>query len=137
LTVHQIVLLSVVIAASSGKPQGRGEGELGSVGEVDPKGFGVGVAAGSVKPNVTALTSTKRSKSRKSRDSAEQRSRPETRKSAERGKSDSPAPSEMSEKRLPTPPPKDNAFEEFKKERGSEINRILNENKGRYFYNDD
>lgn len=117
---------------SVGKSAGKAEGEQGAVGEVDPKGFGVGVAGGGVKPNVTALSSTKRSKSRKSRDSAE-RSRAGTRKSTERRKSDSPAPSETSEKRLPTPPPKDDAFEEFKKERGSEINRILNENKGKHF----
>lgn len=33
--------------------------------------------------------------------------------------------------RADTPPLRTVAFEEFKKERGSEINRILNENKGK------
>ena len=36
----------------------------------------------------------------------------------------SPGPEQL------TPPPKSEAFEEFKQERGSEINRIFNENKG-------
>ena len=31
-----------------------------------------------------------------------------------------------------TPPPRGDAFDEFKKEKGSEINRILTENKGRF-----
>lgn len=103
---------------------------MGVVGEVDTKGFGVGVASGAVKPNVTAVSNTKRSKSRKSRDSAEPKSR--AARSSGREKTESPVLSEASDKRLPTPPPKDNAFEEFKKERGCEINRILNENKGIY-----
>ncbi len=34
-----------------------------------------------------------------------------------------------------SPPPKNVAFEEFKSERGNEINRIWNENKGRFFVN--
>ena len=38
--------------------------------------------------------------------------------------------SSMSEPRPSTPPPKDEAFEQFKRERGSEINKILLLNKG-------
>jgi hypothetical protein len=39
------------------------------------------------------------------------------------------------QQRPSTPPPRTVAFEEFKQERGSEINRILNENKGMWkFY---
>ena len=33
-----------------------------------------------------------------------------------------------------TPPSRTKAFEEFKQEKGSEINRILVENKGNYMY---
>ena len=37
------------------------------------------------------------------------------------------------EPRPSTPPPKEEAFEQFKKERGSEINKILLSNKGQWF----
>ena len=37
------------------------------------------------------------------------------------------------EPRPPTPPPKAEAFEQFKRERGSEINKILLNNKGQLF----
>ncbi|KAK3744893.1 hypothetical protein QZH41_013769 [Actinostola sp. cb2023] len=120
-------------SASVGRGSGRYEGESGFVGEVDGKGFGIGVAGGNIKANMAGLASTKRSKSRKSRDrdSTDQKSLAGTRRSPGREKPGSPIPSEASDKRLSTPPLKGNAFEEFKKERGSEINRILSENKGK------
>ena len=37
------------------------------------------------------------------------------------------------ETRPSTPPPKEEAFEQFKRERGSEINKILLSNKGQWF----
>ena len=37
------------------------------------------------------------------------------------------------EPRPSTPPPKEDAFEQFKRERGSEINKILLSNKGQWF----
>lgn len=118
------------ISAGTAKLGTTYEGESGLVGDVDPRGFGVGIAGGNVKPNVTALVGGKRTKSRKSREreSAGQKSQAGGGRSDVQEKSSSPIPSEASL----TPPPKSTAFEDFKKERGSEINRILNENKGKY-----
>ena len=111
------------------------------VGEVDGQGFGVGVAPPGVKPNVSTLVSTRKVKSRnkgKERDSAKS---PVT---GGAGQSDGQGSGEGQDRlqspsaqsptqRASTPPAKGQAFEEFKQERGSEINRILNQNKGKVF----
>ena len=119
--------------------QGALQGDGSSlVGEVDGRGFGVGVAPSGVKPNVSTLVSTRKLKSRgkgKERDSA--KSAFQGRVSQVDGHAGSDAldrfqtPSGQSPSQRPgTPPPRSEAFEEFKQERGSEINRILNQNKG-------
>ena len=108
---------------------------------MDGQGFGVGVAPPGVKPNVSTLVSTRKVKSRnkgKERDSAKS---PVT---GGAGQSDGQGSGEGQDRlqspsaqsptqRAATPPPKGQAFEEFKQERGSEINRILNHNKGKVF----
>ncbi|CAH3046499.1 unnamed protein product [Pocillopora meandrina] len=109
----------------------------GLVGEVDGRGFGVGVVPPGVKPNVATLVSTRKVKSRgkaKERDSAKslapgsggQMEGQAGSDGQDRGQSPS---AQSPTQRMATPPPKSEAFEEFKQERGSEINRILNQNK--------
>ncbi|EDO44491.1 predicted protein [Nematostella vectensis] len=120
-----------VASAAGGKPGTAMAGEGGLVGDVDGNGFGVGVAGTGVRPNVSALVGSKRSKSRKSRDrdSTGKKSPAAPGDNGLDGDKASSPTSEGSGNRPTTPPPKNEAFEDFKKERGSEINRILNENK--------
>ena len=129
----------VLLAAAGGK-LGTVQGEeSGLVGEVDGQGFGVGVAPPGVKPNVSTLVSTRKVKSRgkgKERDSAKSPARGSAEQTDGQGGSDGQdrlqSPSTQSPtQRAATPPPKSEAFEDFKQERGSEINRILNQNKGK------
>ena len=115
--------------------------DSGFVGEVDGQGFSVGVAPPGVKPNVSTLVSIRKVKSRnkgKERDSAKSpvtggAGQSDGQGSGE-GQDQLQSPSVQSPtQRAATPPPKSQAFEEFKQERGSEINRILNQNKGKVF----
>ncbi|XP_037705587.1 kinesin-like protein KIF9 isoform X3 [Choloepus didactylus] len=99
------------------------------VGESDGQGFGLGVVPFSIKPG-------KKTKSRKAfKDQLSSLARKEGASSPDRETSSlEPLPSDSPKEdfRLPrpsTPPPKPVAFEEFKNERGSEINRIFKENK--------
>ena len=115
--------------------------ESGLVGEVDGQGFGVGVAPPGVKPNVSTLVSTRKVKSRgkgKERDSAKSPAQGSAGQNDGQPGSDGQdrlqSPSAQSPTRAATPPPKSEAFEEFKQERGSEINRILNQNKGKELF---
>ena len=129
----------VLLAAAGGKVGTVQGEESGLVGEVDGQGFGVGIASPGVKPNVSTLVSTRKVKSRgkgKERDSAKspvQGSAGQTDGQAGRDEQDrlqspsAPSPTQSAA----APPPKSEAFEEFKQERGSEINRILNQNKGK------
>lgn len=127
------------LAAAGGK-LGTVTGDVsGLVGEVDGQGFGVGVAPPGVKPNVSTLVSTRKVKSRgkgKERDSGKSPVRGSAGQTDGQSGSDGQdrlqSPSAQSPtQRVATPPPKSEAFEEFKLERGSEINRILNQNKGK------
>nr|XP_060638693.1 kinesin-like protein KIF9 [Anolis sagrei ordinatus] len=133
------------------------EGHL--VGEVDGQGFGIGVAPFSSKPggkksksrkgkDLTSPTSKKEgpvspqsgkeveavspSRSQVAAASKEPEVK-ETREpdtiSVDTHRSDS-APKEEAPTRPSSPPPRPAAFEDFKNERGSEINRIFKENKG-------
>lgn len=124
-------------SATGGKLGAVPGDDSGLVGEVDGQGFGVGVAPPGVKPNVSTLVSTRKVKSRnkgKERDSAKS---PVTGGAGQgdgqgsgEGQDRLQSPSAQSPtQRAATPPPKSQAFEEFKQERGSEINRILNQNK--------
>ncbi|KAJ7382186.1 Kinesin-like protein kif9 [Desmophyllum pertusum] len=123
--------------SAAGGKQGTVQGdESGLVGEVDGQGFGVGVAPPGVKPNVSTLVSTRKVKSRgkgKERDSAKSPAQGSAGQNDGQPGSDGQdrlqSPSAQSPTRAATPPPKSEAFEEFKQERGSEINRILNQNK--------
>lgn len=124
-------------SAAGGKPGTAQGDESGFVGEVDGQGFGVGVAPPGVKPNVSTLVSTRKVKSRgkgKERDSAKSPVQGGVGQGDGQGNGDGQdrlqSPSAQSPtQRAPTPPPRGEAFEEFKQERGSEINRILNQNK--------
>jgi len=126
-----------VTSAGGGKPGTVRGDDSGLVGEVDGQGFGVGVAPPGVKPNVSTLVSTRKVKSRgkgKERDSAKSPAQGGVGQSDGQGGGEGQdrlqSPSTQSPtQRAATPPPKSEAFEEFKQERGSEINRILNQNK--------
>ena len=137
---NQNCLLSVL--GGTTKIAGAATEEAGLVGEVDGRGFGVGVASPSLKANVGNLVGVGRKlKSRKAKDrnGSEERKSPMTQTGTEPGpgidnedvaQSVSPTLPQSPSQRPGTPPPKREAFEEFKQERGSEISRILNENKG-------
>lgn len=130
---------TVLFAAAGGKPRTLRDDVRGLVGEVDGQGFGVGVAAPGVKPNVSTLLGTRKVKSRgkgKERDSTKsvfQGGVGQIDGQGGDGGQDRPqSPSAQSTtQRAVTPPPKNDAFEEFKQDRGSEINRILSQNKGK------
>lgn len=126
------------MTSAAGGKLGTVPGDVsGLVGEVDGQGFGVGVAPPGVKPNVSTLVSTRKVKSRgkgKERDSGKSPVRGSAGQTDGQSGSDGQdrlqSPSAQSPtQRVATPPPKSEAFEEFKLERGSEINRILNQNK--------
>ncbi|XP_071822344.1 kinesin-like protein KIF9 isoform X2 [Apostichopus japonicus] len=123
------------------------------VGEVDGQGFGLGSAPTSAKPVHSAVVSAKKAKSRKGKE----RNSPQPKGGNAASPVPSSQPTEQSSpmrvgaqavdsnarmeagsttgslgkdsQRADTPPLRTVAFEEFKKERGSEINRILMENK--------
>ncbi|XP_013400973.1 kinesin-like protein KIF9 [Lingula anatina] len=128
------------------------------VGEADGQSFGVGVAPKSAKAEQSATVSAikKASLKRKSRERASPTAKgplspshsakaqdiispqtPSGEKKDEREAGEPttpsstapPAPAPVQQERPSTPPPRTVAFEEFKAERGSEINRILSENK--------
>lgn len=122
------------------------------VGNTDGQGFGVGVAPSSSKPTHSAVASAKR-RGKRSKDRSSPSGRPspvpssqpsqpsptrqlglDTRDSATRQDIPSAAgsngpPDSATQARASTPPLRTVAFEEFKHEKGSEINRILMENK--------
>lgn len=130
---------NLLFVDGGGKPGTVRGDDSGLVGEVDGQGFGVGVAPPGVKPNVSTLVSTRKVKSRgkgKERDSAKSPAQGGVGQSDGQGGGEGQdrlqSPSTQSPtQRAATPPPKGEAFEEFKQERGSEINRILNQNKGK------
>ena len=133
------ILLSVAAGGKPGTVQGD---DSGLVGEVDGQGFGVGVAPPGVKPNVSTLVSTRKVKSRgkgKERDSAKSAVQGGVAQNDGQGGGEGQdrlqSPAQSPTQRVATPPPKSEAFEEFKQERGSEINRILNQNKGGFSVN--
>lgn len=123
-------------SAAGGKPGTIQGDDSGLVGEVDGQGFGVGVAPPGVKTNVSTLVGTRKVKSRgkgKERDSAKSVVQGGVGQSdgqrGDEGQDRLQSPAQSPTQRAATPPPKSEAFEEFKQERGSEINRILNQNK--------
>ncbi|XP_071943121.1 kinesin-like protein KIF9 isoform X2 [Antedon mediterranea] len=133
------------------------EGNATYVGEPDNQNFGIGIAPSPTKPTHSAVVSaTKRARSKKAKERASplpskgvspapstqqtERSTPprvavETRDSNTRVDSSSandsmhPGSETAPQPRPNTPPPRTVAFEDFKQEKGSEINRILVENK--------
>ena len=108
------------------------------LGEPDGKGFGIGVATPPIKANTMALLATRgKIKSRRGKDVVDptEAKRVETQ-GQDEGKSTATTVARTQRQgslRPTTPPPKSDAFMEFKQERGSEISRILHENKGRRF----
>lgn len=123
-------------SAAGGKPGTIQGDDSGLVGEVDGQGFGVGVAPPGVKTNVSTLVGTRKVKSRgkgKERDSAKSVVQGGGGQSdgqrGDEGQDRLQSPAQSPTQRAATPPPKSEAFEDFKQERGSEINRILNQNK--------
>ena len=112
------------------------------VGEPDGRGFGVGLASGTLKPNATVLmTSRGKPKSRRGKDVGEtgEQKRMDTQGHEGELRSTGTAGTRGGTQQCPgprpsTPPSKSEAFIEFKQERGSEISRIFNENKGIIVY---
>eukprot|EP00731_Ephydatia_muelleri_P007468 Em0003g1716a len=112
------------------------------VGDTDGAGFGVGVAPSNLKHPSSPITTSKKMKAAKKTTSAA----PDTKRmgSAQTKGSGSPVPSVEEpamekpqqepdgEPRPSTPPTRSDAFEDFKKGRGSEINKILLTNKETY-----
>nr|XP_054754258.1 kinesin-like protein KIF9 [Lytechinus pictus] len=125
------------------------------VGEVDGQGFGIGVAPASSKPAHSSVVSARKARGRKAKERGSPQLKgvstpsptmeraspvrngnigPDTRESAVRTEtasvtgSQGPAAEGATQGRA-TPPLRTVAFEEFKHEKGSEINRILMENK--------
>ncbi|XP_063063099.1 kinesin-like protein KIF9 isoform X2 [Engraulis encrasicolus] len=111
----------------------KAKGSQGTAGEMDGHGFGVGVAS-SPQRNIDGQVSG-RSKTRKAKDNQGGKQADgkaaTTRRSLEaliqeQQAAASPRPSQGVKE---SPPPKGEAFESFKAERGSELNRILRDNK--------
>uniref|UniRef100_A0A8C2D1T0 Kinesin family member 9 n=1 Tax=Cyprinus carpio TaxID=7962 RepID=A0A8C2D1T0_CYPCA len=117
-------------------PSAVAEGSVGAVGEVESCGYGLGLAKSSQKHQRNV--SPKPSKARKDKQIMSQPPVENTTVQAEQPlnitESDmtthEPQQQALEEQhRTDSPPPKTEAFEDFKAERGSEINRILKENK--------
>ncbi|XP_056317917.1 kinesin-like protein KIF9 [Danio aesculapii] len=108
----------------------------GAVGEVDSFGYGLGLAKSSQRHQ--QAVSPKSNKARKDKqinrkevaveNSNVQLEQPLTMSESDLI-TDKPQPPEEQQPTTDSPPPKAEAFEDFKAERGSEINRILKENK--------
>lgn len=113
------------------------------VGDTDGAGFGVGLAPSSLKHPASPIATSKKLKATK-RNTAQPSTATEAKRigSAQGKASASPVPSmeesavvdkpiqePPGEPRPSTPPPRSEAFEDFKKGRGSEINKILLTNK--------
>ncbi|CAH1251043.1 KIF9 [Branchiostoma lanceolatum] len=126
-----------------------GDGKGGQVGELDGQGFGVGVAPPSSKMANAPIIAAKKPKAKKGKERASPTGpkgvaspTPSTRETPQEDISTgklptgetvslnaTPATPHAPATRPTTPPPRTEAFEEFKKEKGSEIYRILSENK--------
>lgn len=139
---------AIAAAQAAGIPVGD-DGEL--VGELDGASFGVGTASPGARPVASTIVNSKRKDKKGSKGRGDQKSisnAPSPAYSSKADGSGGQTPSgEKDEKRdeagtptsmtgketLPpkpsTPPSRSEAFDEFKQERGSEINRILTENK--------
>ncbi|XP_063683098.1 kinesin-like protein KIF9 isoform X2 [Bolinopsis microptera] len=128
---------NIDLTADGSKSSRRGSDADGGVGETDGTGFGLGVAPPTAKLEKAAVVETRKLKSRKT---------PKERVGSGGKKSSQPPSPQEEVPELPppitpalssipplhppsSPPTKADAFEEFKRERGSEINRIFVENK--------
>ncbi|XP_062377275.1 kinesin-like protein KIF9 isoform X2 [Sardina pilchardus] len=120
----------------------KARGTMGTMGEVEGRGFGVGVAASSQRHIDVQNTSKNRTKKGKEnqgspgkqtnggqaiRRGSGQRTVEQT--SQDQQAQASPPLSARDQTVYESPPPKEEAFEDFKAECGSELNRILRENK--------
>nr|XP_046211040.1 kinesin-like protein KIF9 isoform X2 [Oncorhynchus gorbuscha] len=133
--------------STAGSTAAKSQGSQGTVGVVEGHGFGVGLAVPSdrhirlLSPGRTKAIKTKELASQGRKEAVEGRS-PGPGKQVEsvnpvqrdrEGREHDPQSQEPQGPQEPlrtdSPPPKAEAFEDFKAERGSEINRILKENK--------
>lgn len=111
------------------------------VGDPDGQGFGVGLASGTTKGNLLALMNSRgKMKSRRGKEIPETGEQKRIDSQVQDGELRSNGTAGTGEDtgqslgaRPSTPPLKSEAFVEFKQERGREINRIFNENKGNKF----
>eukprot|EP00118_Oscarella_pearsei_P007443 m.36588 g.36588 ORF g.36588 m.36588 type:complete len:779 (+) comp32263_c0_seq2:38-2374(+) len=116
---------------------GSDSGE-GYVGDIDGQGFGVGVAPSGIRASAASVVAARKLKSRKGRDtisSVVSRDQMNATEVMTMGAPGTLAEENEADERggeipkISTPPPKNEAFEKFKREKGSEIQRILAENK--------
>ncbi|XP_062518444.1 kinesin-like protein KIF9 [Corticium candelabrum] len=122
------------------KSAGSSSEQAGFVGDIDGQGFGVGVAPSSAKAVPGSVIAARKLKGRKSKDNqmiAKTGSPPLDGGVANQMPIDAILEEKTGEQsqtagdlnKPSTPPPRSEAFEEFKRERGSEITHILTENK--------
>ncbi|CAI8011345.1 Kinesin-like protein KIF9 [Geodia barretti] len=107
-----------------------------TAGETEGVGLGLGIAPASLKHPTSAAVAVRKSKVASKTDTKSKESKLSTK------RTESPAPSLAADEegapseiggqstRPSTPPPKEEAFEEFKRQRGSEINQVFLDNKG-------
>jgi len=128
---------NIDLTADGSKSSRRGSDMDGGVGETDGTGFGLGVAPPTSKLDKAPVVETRKLKSRKA---TKERVGSGVKKSSlppspQEDVPDLPPPITPALSSIPplhppsSPPTKTDAFEEFKRERGSEINRIFVENK--------
>jgi kinesin family protein 6/9 len=98
-----------------------------TVGETQGAGLGLGIAPASLRHPESPATAMKKSKVLSKSDSKRKESMASSRCVESPPPDEELAPSEI--ERPSTPPLKEEAFEDFKKQRGSEINRVFLENK--------
>ncbi|CAI8011347.1 Kinesin-like protein KIF9 [Geodia barretti] len=106
-----------------------------TAGETEGVGLGLGIAPASLKHPTSAAVAVRKSKVASKTDTKSKESKLSTK------RTESPAPSLAADEegapseiggqstRPSTPPPKEEAFEEFKRQRGSEINQVFLDNK--------
>ena len=97
------------------------------VGDTDGQGFNLGVAPSSLKTGVSSVAATKKLKKKsRAKSPTEEAVIKETPLEVPEG----PVVVSEHSSRPNTPPPKEEAFEMFKKDKGKELNTVLLQNKG-------
>ncbi|XP_041923867.1 kinesin-like protein KIF9 isoform X1 [Alosa sapidissima] len=132
--------------STPGAAADKARGAMGTMGEVEGCGFGVGVATSSQRhtdAHNTSKNRTKKGKENQGGPGKQTNSGQVIRRGSAQRNTDQPSDQTSQDHQVPaspslscrdqsineSPPPKEEAFEDFKAECGSELNRILRENK--------